>query len=481
MVLRGRWFWRNGVTTLPHLRDLVVNGPFNTTGLSLTPSRAKIFTCRPTLAAEERPCATEILTRLATAAYRRTLTAGDIDGLMGFYDEGTARGGFEEGIRTALEAILASPHFVLRIERQPAGIMPGETYRVSAQDMASRLSFFLWGTTPDAELQTLAAAGRLSDPDVLEQQAKRMLADPRAEALGSRFAGQWFRLQDLYKVRPDPNFFPNFDENLADLMRHETESFFYNLVQEDRSALELYSADYTFVNERLADHYGISGVAGTNFRRIAYPDDKRVGLLGHGQHPGADIVRQPNVARVARQVGDGSPDRIAATGAASQRAAARRDRRRRGRQVAHDGRADGVASCEPGMQRVPQNDGSNRPRARQLRRDGEMARAGERSVRRHAQRILRRDPDIEPGRTRRTLLRRPKSLVRTLAENLMAFALGRRVEYFDQPTIRAIVSEAEANDYRMSSFFLGVIKSDAFQMKRVEPVTTDDAMAAGQQ
>ena len=471
----------NGVTTLPHLRDLVVNGPFNTTGLSLTPSRAKIFTCRPTLAAEERPCATEILTRLATAAYRRTLTAGDIDGLMGFYDEGTARGGFEEGIRTALEAILASPHFVLRIERQPAGIMPGETYRVSAQDMASRLSFFLWGTTPDAELQTLAAAGRLSDPDVLEQQAKRMLADPRAEALGSRFAGQWFRLQDLYKVRPDPNFFPNFDENLADLMRHETESFFYNLVQEDRSALELYSADYTFVNERLADHYGISGVAGTNFRRIAYPDDKRVGLLGHGSilvltsyaNRTSPVLRGKWVMEVL--IGSPPPAPPANVPPLDETAGAEDGKllTTGARMELH--RANPACNaCHRMMDPIGLAlDNFDVTAKWRVRENGV-------SVDTHSE-FYDGTPISSPAELAETLLRRPKSLVRTLAENLMAFALGRRVEYFDQPTIRAIVSEAEANDYRMSSFFLGVIKSDAFQMKRVEPVTTDDAMAAGQQ
>ena len=271
-----------GVTTLPHLRDLIISGPYHIMGISDTASRRKVFTCRPTVAEEERPCAREIISRLGAEAFRRSLSAADRDELMAFYDQGAKNGGFEIGVRTALEAILASPYFVLRLERQPAGVRPGQSYRISDLDLASRLSFFIWGTPPDAELQTLATSGRLSNPDDLERQTRRLLADPRAEALGTRFAAQWFRLQDLYKVHPDPNFYPNFDENLADAMRRETELFFYNLVRENRSVLELFNADYSFVNERLARHYGIPNVAGTQFRRVKYPDDKRRGLLGHG-------------------------------------------------------------------------------------------------------------------------------------------------------------------------------------------------------
>ncbi len=243
----------NGITSLPHLRDLIVSGPYNTTGISETTARAKIFSCRPTVPSEELACAREIVSRLGSEAYRRPLSGNDISGLMNFYSAGSARGGFEGGVRRALEAILASPHFVFRFEREPENKDPGEIYRLSDVDLASRLSFFLWGMPPDAELLEIAVEGKLSDKE-LARQSQRMLADPRSEALGTRFAGLWLRLQDLYKVRPDPNFYPNFDENLADAMRRETELFFYNLVREDKSFLELFSADYTFVNERLARH-----------------------------------------------------------------------------------------------------------------------------------------------------------------------------------------------------------------------------------
>ncbi len=269
-----------GITTLPHVRDLVVSGPYNATGLSETPSRRRIFTCRPTAPGEARPCARRILVRLAREAYRRTPTDREVEDLLDFFDAGSARGGFEAGVRTALEALLASPHFVLRLERAPVDA-PDRGYRLSDVDLASRLSFFLWGAPPDDELRALADAGRLT-PDELDRQALRMLADPRSAALGHRFAAQWLRLQDMDKVRPDPNFFPNYDENLARAMRRETELFFADLVSENGSLLDLYRADYTFADERLARHYGIPGVAGRRFRRVPYPDDTRRGILGHG-------------------------------------------------------------------------------------------------------------------------------------------------------------------------------------------------------
>ncbi|MDH4067042.1 MAG: DUF1592 domain-containing protein, partial [Acidobacteriota bacterium] len=271
----------SGITTLPHLRDLVIVGPFRATGVSDTPSRKKVFSCRPTSPADERPCARQILERVATEAYRRPMTAAEVDRLMPFYEKGAERDGFEAGVTSALEAVLASPYFIFRIEREREG-RPGTSIRVADVDLASRLSFFLWGTPPDDELLSLAASGKLADPKVLAAQAKRMLADARGEALGTRFAAQWLRLQDVDKVHPDPNYYPNFDENLAAAMREETILFFNSLVREDRSLLDLYRADYTFLNERLALHYDIPGVAGSHFRRVQYPDATRRGLLGQG-------------------------------------------------------------------------------------------------------------------------------------------------------------------------------------------------------
>jgi len=466
-----------GITTLPHLRDLIVKGPYNITGLSDTLSRQKIFTCRPTVPDEERPCAREIVSRMGSEAYRRSLTPGDLDGLMHFYDTGAEKGGFEFGVRGALEAILASPHFVLRLEREPADVEPGQIYRISDLDLASRLSFFLWGTTPDEELQTLAAEGRLSRPGELERQARRMLADPRADALGTRFAAQWFRLQDLYKVRPDPNFFPNFDENLADAMQRETELFFNYLVHEDRSLLDLYLADYTFVNERLARHYGIPEVAGQQFRRVNYPDENRRGVLGHGSvlvltsyaNRTSPVLRGKWVMEVL--LGTPPPPPPENVPALEETEGAQDGKRlTTGKRMEMHRRNPGCNSChsliDPIGLALDNFDVTGKWRLREngmvLNTQGDFYDGTSVST---------------PGELIDAILNRPMPLVRTFTENLMAYALGRPVEYFDQPTIRAIAREAEANEYRMSSFILGVVNSDAFQMKRMEPTVTDDAAA----
>ena len=271
-----------GVTSVAHLKDLVVAGPFRVTGVSDNPVRRRIFTCRPTRPEEERPCANEIIARLATRAFRQALTEGDLAALMRFYEAGADQGGFEQGVRTALEAILASPDFIFRFEEAPPNIEPGAVYRLSDEDLATRLSFFLWGLPPDDELLSSANDDQLAKPIVLEAQVRRMLADPRAEALGTRFAAQWLRLDDLDKVHPDRLLYPDFHQQLADAMRRETELFFTGLVQHDRSILDMYQADYSYLNERLARHYGINGVSGEHFREVPYPDDTRRGLLGHG-------------------------------------------------------------------------------------------------------------------------------------------------------------------------------------------------------
>jgi len=241
-----------------------------------------VFTCHPTVAAEQRACADKIVTLIGTKAYRRPLTAHDRQSLMSFYDKGAVAGGFEEGVRTALQAVMSSPYFVFRFEMAPANIAPGQNYKISDYDLASRLSFFLWSTLPDEQLLALAQQHKLSDHKTLERQVARMLADPRAEALSTRFASQWLRLQDLEKVHPDAFLFPDFNLELADAMRHETELFFNDVVRNDRSVLDLFTADYTFVNERLAKHYGIPNVSGDEFQRVKYPDSTRRGLLGQG-------------------------------------------------------------------------------------------------------------------------------------------------------------------------------------------------------
>ncbi|MEO2194898.1 MAG: DUF1592 domain-containing protein [bacterium] len=454
----------SGITTLPHVRQVIISGPHNATGLSETPSRQRVFSCRPTTPDEARPCARNIITRLARAAYRRNLEDRDIEGLLGFYDDAAATGGFEAGVRTALEATLSSPHFVLRLEREPVDA-PQRGYRVNDVDLASRLSFFLWGTSPDPELQALADEGRLS-PEELERQTLRMLADPRAEALGTRFAAQWLRLQDMDKVRPDPNFFPNFDENLAAAMRQETESFFANLVQENRSLLELYRADYTFVNERLARHYGMPDVAGRHFRRVSYPDDRRQGILGHGSvlvltslaNRTSPVLRGKWVMEVLLGTPPPPPPPDVPGLDDTEGTLDGRLLTTRQRMEIHRSNPS-CSSCHRLIDPIGLAlDNFDVTAQWRLRENGaSLDTRGD---------FYDGTPVSTPGELVDALLARPIPLVRTFTENLLAFAIGRRVEHFDQPAIRAIARAAEANDYRMASFVLGVVGSDAFQRKR---------------
>ncbi|HEY7285101.1 MAG TPA: DUF1592 domain-containing protein [Vicinamibacterales bacterium] len=463
-----------GITTLPHVRDFVIKGPYRATGVSDTPSRQRIFSCRPTLSSEERPCARQIIGRLGGDAYRRPLTAGEIDRLMPFYERGAGAGGFEAGVRGALEAILASPHFIFRLEREPEYVKPGSTYRVADVDLASRLSFFLWGTPPDAELLAVATSGKLSGPNgqaTLEKQARRMLADSRADALSTRFAAQWLRLQDTDKVHPDPNF----DDNLTGLMRHETELFFNDLVREDRSVLDLLRADFTFVNERLARHYGIAGVAGDHFRKVQYPDDTRRGVLGQGS-----ILVQTSLANRTSPVLRGKwvmevllgtppppppPDVPPLDDTGDSKGGKMLTTRER---MEIHRKNPTCNSCHRFMDPIG------------LALDNFDV-TGKWRVRENGQPLDTRGdfydgtPVTSPGELSRALMKRPVPLVRTFTENLFAYALGRRAEYYDQPAIRAIVRQAEPGGYKMSAFILGVVRSDAFQMKRADAATTDEA------
>ena len=455
-----------GITSWAHLKDLVVAGPFRVTGVSETPTRRRIFNCRPTTAAEERPCAAEIISRLGPRAFRRPLTQDDHDALMQFYEEGAERGGFELGVRTFLEAMLASPDFVFRFEEAPVDVEPGATYRLSEEDLATRLSFFLWGRPPDEELLQLAADDRLSVPEVLEAQVHRMLADPRSEALGTRFAAQWLRLDDLDKVHPDRLLFPDFHQQLADAMRRETELFFAYLVQKDGSVFDLYKADYSYLNERLARHYGISGVTGEEFRWVAYPDETRGGLLGHGSiltltsHAGrtSPVLRGKWVMEVLMGTPPpppppGIPDLEETKDSLDGRLLTTRERM-------EEHRANpSCNSCHRFMDPIglalDNYDVTGRWR---IRENGiPLDTSGD---------FYDGTPIDSPYALQQALLRRPIPLVRNFTVNLMAYALGRRIEYFDQPTVRRIVREAAEQDYRMSAFILGIVGSDAFQMQR---------------
>ncbi len=452
-----------GFTSLPHLRDLAITGPYNPTGVSETPSRQKIFTCRPASPSEALPCARKIVSRLGSQAYRRPLSSSDLEALMKLFEVGEKAGGFEFGIRTALEGILASPHFAFRFEEPPASSDPGEPYRIGDVDLASRLSFFLWGTGPDDELTNVARQGDLSNPKVLEEQAGRMLADSRSKALATRFAAQWLRLQDLEKMHPNVRTYPDFHDQLKQSMRRETELFFGNLVREDRSVLELLTADYTFIDERLAKHYGIRNVTGKDFRRVPYPDPKRRGLLSHG----SILTLTSHASRTSpvlrgkwiMEVFLGSPPPPPPPNVPElEEAESEGGRLLSVREQMEKHRSSPACnSCHRMMDPLGLAlENFDATGAWRIKDNGvPIDASGE---------LYDGTPLHSPGDLRQALQNHSTSLIRTFTENLMAYALGRRVEYYDMPAIRAIERAAAANDNRMSSFILGIVRSPAFQM-----------------
>lgn len=473
-----RQFETYGHTVLPHLKWLTVTGPYNPTGVTETETRRRIFSCRPVAADQNRACAEQIVSRLATKAYRKPVEGRDLERLMAFYDEGSKDGGFEAGILTALEAVLASPHFIFRIEQAPE--KTGDIYRLNDRDLAARLSWFLWDTPPDDRLLELAQRGKLGDEKVLLEEARRMLADPRSEALSRRFATSWLRLQDMNKVQPDAFYFPDFSEQLREDMRHETQLFFNSLVREDGSLLDLFMADYTFLNERLARHYDIEGVVGESFRRVQYPDARRRGLLGHGSvllltsmgNRTSPVLRGKWVMEVLLGTPPpppppGVPDLEQTKGEKSGRFLTTRERMEIHRA------APVCRAChmfmDPIGNALDNFDLSGKWRIREngmpLDTRGTYYDGTELST---------------PSDLATVIAKRPIPLVRTFTENLLAYATARRVEYYDQPTVRAIARDAERNGYRISSFILGVVKSPAFRMRSTasEPMATAMAGAA---
>jgi hypothetical protein len=462
-----------GIKTLPHLREFRINGPHNVTGISETVSRRKIFTCRPTAEAEERPCAQRIVSQLATRAYRRPLNESDIEGLMSFYETGAAEGGFESGVRTALQAILASPHFVFRLE-VAADDRGGGVRRLSDLALASRLSFFLWGTVPDEELVQVASEGRLSNPEVLSQQVARMLDDPRSEALATRFASQWLRLQDLDKIDPDYLLYPLYDDTLASALKRETELFFQNLVREDRSVVEILTADYTFVNERIARHYRISNVTGSHFRRVKLEDENRRGILGHGS-----ILTLTSIADRTSPVIRGKwilevllgspppppPPNVPDLEATKEKMAGRALSVREAMELHRSNPA--CTSCHRVIDPLGLAlDNFDATGAWRIKDNGVPVDAsGE---------LYDGTPLDGPRGLREALLRYQDVFLTSFTESLMTYALGRRVEYYDMPTVRRIVRGAKASDHRISSFVQGIVGSPAFQWTRIsEPTATE--------
>jgi cytochrome c551/c552 len=454
-----------GISVLPHLRDFAVNGPFVVTGVSETPSRQRIFSCRPTTAGEEPVCAAEIVRRLAGQAYRGGVSAEDFEGLMRFYERGRARGGFESGVRMAIEALLASPKFIFRFEGAPATLRAGERYRLSDHALASRLSFFLWGAGPDAVLLAEAARGRLGQPAVLEAQVRRMLADPRSEALATRFAGQWLRLQDVDKVRPDSLAYPHWDQSLAESLRRETELFFDSLVREDHSLRALLTADWSFVNERVARHYGMPNIVGSHFRRVTLPAERR-GILGHGsmllQTSTADRTSPVNRGRWVMEVLLASPPPAPPPNVPELEEV----------QVGHGGRLLTVRERMEEHRANPACNSCHRvidPLGLALENYDATGqwRIKDNGVPIDPSGALYDGTPIDgPSGLRAALLKHEHAVMLGFTESLMTYALGRRVEVYDMPAVRRIVRETAEADYRLSSFVLGIVRSPAFSMSR---------------
>jgi mono/diheme cytochrome c family protein len=484
-----------GVTTLPHLKDLNIVGPQRVTGVSETASRRRIFSCRPTTPAEELPCAQQIVKRLGAQAFRRPLTDGDFKGLMRFYDEGRVERNFEYGVASAIEAILASPQFVFRLEpassqleRRARGARGENTAsaasalnvkRIGDVELASRLSFFLWGTGPDQELVAAATKGRLTGvPGELAKQVKRMLDDPQADTLSTRFATQWLRLNDVEPMLPDAILYPYYDHTLGESFVRETQLFFNSIVREDRSVLDLLTADYSFVNERIAKHYGISNVSGNTFQRVTLPESRR-GLLGQGSvlvlTSVADRTSPVMRGKWIMEVLLGSPPpppppNVPALEATSATAGGKvltvRERMEEHR------KNPACASCHRVIDPLGLALENFDPTGKWRIKDAGAAvdAAG----------VMYDGTKLDgPEGLRAALLKHQDVFLQTFTENLMTYALGRRVEYFDMPTVRTIVRDAAKHNYRISAFINGVVNSSAFQMRSEAPVETTTAQ--GQQ
>jgi cytochrome c551/c552 len=461
-----------GIYILPHVRDFSITGPYRVTGVSDTPSRRKIFVCRPTAPSDEIPCARKILASLATEAYRHPANNEDIESLMEFYGDARKGHDFEAGIKAAIQALLASPKFVFRLEATPATARPGQPYRITDNDLASRLSFFLWNTLPDAELIKLANANTLHTPAVLDKQVRRMLADPRAESLSTRFASQWLRLQDVEKIHPDALLFPSFDNDLTQSYIRETQLFFDSIVREDRNILDLLTADYTFVNERIARVYGIPNIVGEKFQRVQVPDVRR-GILGQGsvlmQTAVADRTSPVQRGKWIMEVLLGSPPPppppdVPAFDETKSATADGKTLSTRERMEAHR-KNPACNSCHRVID----------PLGLALENFDTVAawRIKDNGVNVDSNGVLYDGTKMSgPADLRAALLAKSDPLLRNFTDNLLSYAIGRRIESFDQPTVRAIVRKAGQNGNRFSSFILGVVNSAAFQMSTAEAVTT---------
>jgi Protein of unknown function (DUF1592)/Protein of unknown function (DUF1588)/Protein of unknown function (DUF1585)/Protein of unknown function (DUF1595)/Protein of unknown function (DUF1587)/Planctomycete cytochrome C len=456
-----------GYTTVPHLSAVEILGPYNIGGPGETPSRSKIFVCRPAAQREETACARKIIGTLARRAYRRPVGDDDVAPLLAFYQKGREAVDFETGIEMALRRILADPLFVFRFERDPDTLPAGGTHRVTDIELASRLSFFLWSSIPDDELLTVAEQGRLKDPAVLQQQVKRMLKDPKSQALITNFSGQWLFLRELRNRQPDLLLFPDFDDNLRQSFQRETELLFGSIVREDRNVFDLMTADYTFVNERLAKHYGIPNIYGTDFRRVTVPRPERQGLFGQGSFllVTSAANRTSPVTRGAWILENllGSPPPLPppnvppfpeATNGQGIKKIVTSVRERMEQHRANQPCKGCHQIMDPIGLSLENFDGIGRWRTEDL--GSKIDTAGQ----------LVDGTALEGvDSLRASMLRYSDALVQTMTEKLMMYATGRAAHYYDMPAIRAITREAAGKDYRFSALVSAIVSSDPFQMR----------------
>ena len=470
--LRLQPFIRSSNDTLdtighPHLDTFTLTGPYNATGPGTTPSRSRIFSCRPATAGEEDACARRIIATLARRAYRGQVAPGDLDRLHEFYVLGRKQGTFETGVQTALQRILASPKFAFRVERDPANVAAGTVYRISDLELASRLSFFLWSSIPDDQLLRVAATGTLHTPAVLHQQVRRMLADEKSDALIQNFAGQWLYLRNLKSFQPNSLEFPDFDDNLRQAFQQETELFFASVMHEDRNVLDLMTADYTFLNERLAKHYGIPGVYGSHYRRVTLTDEARKGLLGKGailmvtSHPDrtSPVVRGKWV--LENLLGAPVPPMANNVPPLSE------DPNRAGKILTMRERMEEhrknptCAACHKIMEPIGLSmENFDATGAWRTRDGGTLGNAIDSTGE------LLDGTKVDGVVTlRQALLKQPELFVGTVAEKLMIYGLGRGLAAYDMPELRKIVHDSASQNYKFSSLILGVVDSPAFQKR----------------
>ena len=454
-----------------------ITGPYKATGSGDTPSRRRVLVCHPASSAEEIPCAKQIISTLVRRAFRRGPVDADTESLLSLYQQArNESGNFEAGIEMVLRRILADPEFVFRFEPSPVNVPPGGSYRISDTELASRLSFFLWSSIPDDELLDLAIQGKLHEPAILAQQARRMLRDPRSHALVTNFAGQWLYLRELKNSTPDSREFPDFNDNLRRAMQRETEMLFESILREDRPVLDLLDADYTFVDERLAKHYGIPNVYGPDFRRVPAPSDDRRGLLGQG----SILTVTSNANRTSPvQRGKwilenllGSPPPLPPPNVPPLKENGSDNAATSVRARIEEHRANPVcAACHKIMDPIGLSlenfDGVGRWRV--MDSGFKIDQASQ----------LVDGTKVEgPASLRKALVNRPEAFVGTVTEKLLMYAIGRETKYYDLPVVRAIMHDAQRDRYRMSDLILGIVNSAAFQMRVKEAPASAPAVAS---